>query len=443
MIAAEVPPLWMCRTVPQRIDHEATRRPVGVERHLHERVRVAVRRLRAEQRRGVGVVATHHVAVDHRRDARERHHRMRHVVARAQQSTLFRAVKDEQRRTPARLLLERPRDREDRGTRRGIVVRAVPDRVARHGVTHAVVILVRAEDDILVAQLRVRAADLADHVHRRALEAFAAQPDLRRLPRRTPVGERSAVHEQHGHRCRRRRHGKSPRRRRTGEARHAAHHVVRAALLRLHHAVERELRRRVGDEHDGHRTAPRERGADLAKCGARVVVLRRVGGAADEGRRRSRETGDRDHAAHAHGAVEWILQEDGGRRDVAGRVRRWRDVAPERECASAETHGAVGRGDACAAHVPPLVVAAHVALGHEPDVTHLVGKPDGRAQLIERARLAPAQLVTRHGVEVPLDVRLADRRHPRGRSARRHLCRQRRAGSKQRGEYRKRGHCGD
>ena len=150
------------------------------------------------QRRGVGIVAADHVAIEHRDDLVERHDRMRDVIARAEQAALLRAMEDEERRALARLLHPRARDREQRDARRRVVVGAVPDGVAGHRVAHAVVILVRAEEDVLVAQLRIRAAHHADDVHRRRSRTSpSANADVDGWPSVRQSAERAPVHEQH------------------------------------------------------------------------------------------------------------------------------------------------------------------------------------------------------------------------------------------------------
>src|ERR1035437_3551392 len=158
MIAAEIPAFRMRGAVPQRIDDELAGRPVRVDRHLHERGRVAMWWLRAHQRRRVRMIAAEHVTIQHRDDLFERHNRMRDVISRAEQSPLLGAVKDEERRALAGLLLPRAGDGKERNARAGVVVGAIPDRVATDDVADTVVILMGAEQDVLVAELRTGAA---------------------------------------------------------------------------------------------------------------------------------------------------------------------------------------------------------------------------------------------------------------------------------------------
>jgi hypothetical protein len=121
-----------------------------------------------------------------------------------------------------------------------LVVRAVPNGVTVHAEPNAVVILVRAEQHILVAQLGICAAHDADHVHRRRVETFDAQVNLHAVPVLTIRTERGTVHEEH-------RRAVEPRCGRRGcrhrIARHTADHIVRAALLNLPHAVVGDIGR--------------------------------------------------------------------------------------------------------------------------------------------------------------------------------------------------------
>ena len=109
---------------------------------MSARCAAGVRWLYAEQARGVGIVAADHVAIEHRDDLRQRHHRMRRVIARAEQPALFGAVKHDQDRALGRLPHERARGRKHGHTHAAIVVGTGPDRILADNVAHAVVILV-------------------------------------------------------------------------------------------------------------------------------------------------------------------------------------------------------------------------------------------------------------------------------------------------------------
>ena len=65
----------MRRAIPDRVQLEVREFGIRRQRRVNERIRVLMWRLRAEQRRAVGVVAADHVAVEHRDDLRMRHRR--------------------------------------------------------------------------------------------------------------------------------------------------------------------------------------------------------------------------------------------------------------------------------------------------------------------------------------------------------------------------------
>jgi hypothetical protein len=136
--------------------------------------------------------AADHVEVDHRDRLLERDDRVLAVVQRAEQPLLLGAERDEEdaplrRNVPVR---ERLRDLEDRRRARGVVVGAVPDRVVADGAADpagvgalrgADVVVVAAQDDVLVLQDRIAAAQDRDHVARRRLLLAAADRELERL----------------------------------------------------------------------------------------------------------------------------------------------------------------------------------------------------------------------------------------------------------------------
>ena len=151
MIAPEIPELRMRRPIPRAVDHEPRHARIRLERHAREIARVEMRRLHAEQAGRVGMIAADHVGVEHGHDLVALDDGMPRVPARAEESALLRAMPDEERRATAGLSRERAADREQRDAHRRVVVGAVVDGVATHRRAHAVVILMRAEKDVLVA----------------------------------------------------------------------------------------------------------------------------------------------------------------------------------------------------------------------------------------------------------------------------------------------------
>ena len=115
---------------------------------------------------------------------------MFHIPPRSHQPALFGSVPDEQRRSASRLRRHRPADGQQRDGGRRVVVGAVPDGVAVHGIALAVVILVRAEQHVLAGEPRVTSGHLGDDVDRRIGEALGDdrrdQPRIR-LERRAPA----------------------------------------------------------------------------------------------------------------------------------------------------------------------------------------------------------------------------------------------------------------
>src|SRR5689334_22394425 len=95
---------------------------------------------------------------------------MQRVPVGSEEPTLFRSVPHEERRARRWSLLECARDRQERHAHRRVVVRTIPDGIAGDRITYAVVILVAAEQHVLVSSSWIRTADAANDVHRRIAE---------------------------------------------------------------------------------------------------------------------------------------------------------------------------------------------------------------------------------------------------------------------------------
>ena len=124
-----------------------------------------------------GTAAADHVDVELSDDAIERHGGMLRVVGRAPQAVLLAGVPDEQQRSLRTRLQARRgfRHRQQRGRAGAVVIRAVVNHIgARAAVRgsaaagHADVIVVRAERDVFILQLRIAAPHDRDDVLRRA-----------------------------------------------------------------------------------------------------------------------------------------------------------------------------------------------------------------------------------------------------------------------------------
>src|SRR5690242_15383758 len=126
MVAAEVPAFRMRWTVPNRVQLEVRDLGIRAERRGDERIRVLVGRLYAEERGAVGVIATDHVAVQHRDDLRLRYHRVADEPTRAEEAAFFGALPNEEDWTRRGVLHERARRGKHRDADARVVVGAVP-----------------------------------------------------------------------------------------------------------------------------------------------------------------------------------------------------------------------------------------------------------------------------------------------------------------------------
>ena len=112
------------------------------------------------------------------------------------------AVPDEERGPSQRRRGDRPTDGEERDRRARVVIRAVPDVVAVHGVALAVVVLMRAEEHVLARERGIAARHLRDDVDRRILKAVREdRRDERRVGGERPA-ERRFLHVEQRHAAR-------------------------------------------------------------------------------------------------------------------------------------------------------------------------------------------------------------------------------------------------
>ena len=346
-----------------------------------------MRWLRAEQGGGVRRVAADHVAIDDRGNLLARNDRVRRVPARPQQATLLGAVPDEQRRAPGGVLHESASDGEHGHARRGVVVGAVPDGVAIHGVANAVVVLVATVEDHFIPQLGVGAAHTADDVHRGVGVAVDAQVGGQSRTRSAYRRVTGAAHDEH-----RRNGARAGGRSRRVEAVGAAHRHRREVIEDL-------VGVRVGNEDHRRRTSRDERLRLACRTRRAVAILLE----------RTPAVGIDGHKRGHHGAS---LKAVGGARAIGigeGQVhrrfvRRAHDhVSPEGERAIADRHAA-RRRLLNAAHRPPLKPAAVESRRFEPRLPRRLGDPHRRAHLVDRPGLAAAHLVAGHCLEVARDL---------------------------------------
>ena len=292
VVTPEVPPLGVCRPVPERVEDEPTGECVRAERHRDEIRRIAMRGLRAEERGRVGMVPPDHVAVQYRGDLCERHDRVRGVVSRTQKSALLRAVMDEEHRAFPWLSHEGPRRGEYGGADGRVVIGTRVHRVPFQCETHTVRILVRAEHHVFVAEHGIGAADDADDVHRRRGEPFQPQRELGLWLARQRLTH-CCAHEDGGRRATPKHgHGRDAIRA-VCHARHRAIHVVGATHAHRGYCLERAVHRRVRHQQDDCRaSACKVRdGAGDRRIG--VADRKRIAGRTD-GRRCRREQRGRD-----------------------------------------------------------------------------------------------------------------------------------------------------
>ena len=118
---------------------------------------------------------------------------MVHEPLRAEQPEFLAAEVRDDDRSARGMRGEQPRQLEHGGGARGVVVRAVPDRVARLGIHRAEggapeVVEVRADDDVLVAQRGIASLDQPDDVLRRQPGRVTGVCPLR-APRTEPLQE--------------------------------------------------------------------------------------------------------------------------------------------------------------------------------------------------------------------------------------------------------------
>src|ERR1019366_10183680 len=99
-------------------------------------------------------------------------------------------------RALARLLHPRARDREQGHACRAVVVGAAPGRVAVDIVSHAVVVLMRAVEHVLVAEPGVGSSDLADDVDGWSEERLDPEAEVDALAAGAERVEHGAVGEQ-------------------------------------------------------------------------------------------------------------------------------------------------------------------------------------------------------------------------------------------------------
>ena len=118
------------------------------------------------------MVASDHVAVQHRHDLPKRHHRMGGVVTGAQQAAFLGAVVDEEQGTLRTSGHEGSGGGELGDTHGSVVVGPRQHGVARYQEPDTIGILVGTVEDVFVPKFRVGAADGTDHVHGGCLEPF-------------------------------------------------------------------------------------------------------------------------------------------------------------------------------------------------------------------------------------------------------------------------------
>ena len=152
---------------------------------LRRRVRALEQRRKLRRRRDavddqlVVPQPADHVEVEHRVDAVDRHRAVLDEVRRAEQTFFLAGEVREDDRASRRRRGEQPRELEDRGGARRVVVGAAAHGVARLGIERALggraeVIEVRADHDVLTAQRRVAARQHGEDVLRRQRRALAA-----------------------------------------------------------------------------------------------------------------------------------------------------------------------------------------------------------------------------------------------------------------------------
>ena len=181
------------------------------------------------------------------------------MVARPDEAPFLRAVPHEERRPLARLLRPGARDGEQRHASGRVVVRAVPDRVAGHGPSDAVVVLMAREEHELVLERGVGTRYNSHDVHRGIHEALAPHID----------------HRGHPTLVQRLRHGTPNDHHRRPELRSLVRaprvEAVGAASADRRGEVPRRLRRRVGHEDDRTRSFSGELGRALRHGEARIA----------------------------------------------------------------------------------------------------------------------------------------------------------------------------